>query len=159
MLVSRALLTSSKQVGWNAYFTALPWSPVLQSLWHAEVLQGVSLQSCVTQQCSTVFLSSFLLHTWFYSLGFWIFQASDSCFSVFEHFYQILPFPDLWFLSKPFRNLGHYFGMGIFPGHCSATQKRGAVPSKAAFASRLLQDGPQAPVNIWGFENCPAFPI
>lgn len=130
----------------STVYVSLCFEFFLQNLWRAEVLQGVSLQSC------SVFLSSFLLHSYFYSLGFWIFQASNSCFSLFEHFSQILPFPNLWFHSKLFHNWGHDFGMTIFPKHCSAAQKHGAVPSKAGFCLKVVTRWFSSPceyVRIW----------
>lgn len=90
----------------------------LQDLCCVGVLQGVSLQSCVTASSSS---STMSLSISFCSLGFWVFQASSSdFFPVLEHFSQVLPFANLWFHSKPFPNLHPRFGMMIFPKHSSA---------------------------------------
>lgn len=150
------------------YFTALPGSPyafcricgrssfcricgMLRSFkgYHCRAAWP---QAVPPAQCSIVFLSSFLLRSYFYSLGFWMFRASSSCFVLFEHFSRMLPFPNLWFHSKPFHNLGHNFGTTLFPKHCSAAQKHSAVPSKAGFCLKVVTRWFSSPceyVRIW----------
>lgn len=146
------------------YFTALPRSPCALSSFcricgMLRSFKGYHCRAAWPQavppaQCG----SSFLLHSYFYSLGFWIFQASNSCFSLFEHFAWILPLANLWFHSKLFHNLGHNFGMTIFPKHCSAAQKRAAAPSKAGFCLKVVTRWFSSPceyVRIW---EMPCFP-
>lgn len=149
------------------YFTALPRSlyalssfyRICDMLWSFKGYhcRAAWPQAVPPAQCSSIFLSSFLLHSYCYSLGFWVFQASSSCFSLFEHFCQMLPFSNLWLHSKPFHNLGHSCGMTIFPKHCSAAQKCHAVPSNAGFCLKVVTrcfSSPCEYVRIW---KCPAF--